>query len=610
MVGDLKSRPAVFPPEVIYRQGDLNQLSKNELAAFQPELFIHLAATFERSVESYQFWEENYWHNIRLSHHLMTIAKDLPSLKRVVFASSYLIYDPSLYQFDRPRQDAVALSESDPVLPRNLTGMAKFAHEVELRFIDQFGSSQLTTICARIYRGYGCGSRDIISRWIRALLNREKITAYAVDGVFDYIYAADSAEGLIRLADAEDVTGIVNLGTGRARKVQDILQILRNHFPEMKIETESSDIAYEASQADMSRFERQIGWRPAYDLETAIPIMIAYEREQLDVVSPRPFPCKVLVSSASKKVPLIKSMQAAARRIDASALVVAGDIAPEALSSYVADEFWLMPKTLDENLTEIIGGCLERKITTVLPTRDAELSFWARHARQFQLAGIEVIVSNEEAVNVCLDKWKFSQKGIELGICVIPSELSPEEIGEKNIVVKERFGAGSRAIGINLGLAEAKTHAEKLQAPIFQRHVEGVEISVDAWLDRHRKVKGLVLRKRDYVVHGESQVTTTFSDPGLEAQAKHALEEIGLRGPVVLQGIIDSKSRLHIIECNPRFGGASTTGIGMGLDCLYWSLLEAAGADVSDYPFQRVAGEMRQVRVPSDISYYSNDSDL
>jgi carbamoyl-phosphate synthase large subunit len=43
----------------------------------------------------------------------------------------------------------VSLKESDPVLPRNLTGMAKFAHEIELRFIDAFCSDRFTTVCAR-----------------------------------------------------------------------------------------------------------------------------------------------------------------------------------------------------------------------------------------------------------------------------------------------------------------------------------------------------------------------------------------------------------------------------------------------------------------------------
>ena len=91
IVGDLKPRPAHFGPGVLYRQGDLNAMTEAEFHLHAPDVFIHLAATFERSTESYEFWEENFLHNVRLSHHLMTLAKDCPSLRRVVFASSYLI---------------------------------------------------------------------------------------------------------------------------------------------------------------------------------------------------------------------------------------------------------------------------------------------------------------------------------------------------------------------------------------------------------------------------------------------------------------------------------------------------------------------------------------
>ena len=203
MVGDLKPKPNTFGREVAYRQGDLSTLSAEELRSFRPDVFIHLAATFERSTESYEFWEENFWHNVRLSHHLMSIAKDISTLRRVVFASSYLIYDPAIYQFDRPQQEAIAIKEAAPVRPRNLTGAAKFSHEIELRFIDSFKSKQFTSVCARIFRGYGKNSRDVISRWVRELLQKRPITVYCPEGIFDYVYAADTAEGLIRLAEHE-----------------------------------------------------------------------------------------------------------------------------------------------------------------------------------------------------------------------------------------------------------------------------------------------------------------------------------------------------------------------------------------------------------------------
>ena len=175
-------------------------------------------------------------------------------------------------------------------------------------------------------------------------------------------------------------------------------------------------------------------------------------------------------------------------------------------------------------------------------------------------------------------------------------------------MVKERYGAGSRSIGIDLDAEAAASHARTLEDPIFQPFVPGDEISIDAWLDRNSRVKGLVLRRRDRVVNGESQVTTTFVDPRIEAIAVRILEALHLSGPVVMQAIIDPAGRIHIIECNPRFGGASTAGIAVGLASLHWSLLELCGADLRAWPFHRAPRQVRQIRVPSDI--HVDDPDL
>jgi carbamoyl-phosphate synthase large subunit len=133
---------------------------------------------------------------------------------------------------------------------------------------------------------------------------------------------------------------------------------------------------------------------------------------------------------------------------------------------------------------------------------------------------------------------------------------------------------------------------------------------LDAWLDKMHQVKGLVLRRREHVVNGESQVTSTFRDPDIEATAIRVLEALKLSGPVVLQAMISDDHQMHVIECNARFGGASTASIAAGLDPFYWSLLEACGADVSDCAFARLPNEIRQVRVPSDLHFIVNGSSL
>jgi carbamoyl-phosphate synthase large subunit len=52
-VGDLQDRPTSFRENILYRKGDLNSIPKEVLDEFQPEYFFHLAATFERSEETY-----------------------------------------------------------------------------------------------------------------------------------------------------------------------------------------------------------------------------------------------------------------------------------------------------------------------------------------------------------------------------------------------------------------------------------------------------------------------------------------------------------------------------------------------------------------------------
>ncbi|MDA4848646.1 NAD-dependent epimerase/dehydratase family protein [Hoeflea poritis] len=606
LVGDLKPRPSQFPPQVRYRQGDLNGMGREELGAFGPDIFIHLAATFERSTESAEFWSENFRHNIRLSHHLMTIARDLPSLKRVIFASSYLIYDPDLYQFETAQAAPVALAEADPVRPRNLTGMAKLAHEIELQFLDGFDRYGFTTVMARIYRGYGRNSRDVISRWVRALLHGEPITVFRPEGLFDYIYAKDSAEGLLRLAACEQVTGIINLGTGRARRVSDIVEILRGHFPDMKAETADSDIPFEASQADVNKLETALGWVPGYDLETAIPEIIAHERARLHATETKGKHRNVLITSASRKAPLVRAMKQAAARISADARVIAGDMDPDAPARHAADGFWQMPRLDSVSPGELIEACRKHEIGTVLPTRDGELLFWAKARDAFAEAGIDIIVSPPQSVERCLDKLAFTQFGAEAGLPFIPASTDTDSLAATRFVVKERFGAGSLGIGLDLDREEALSHAARLAAPIFQPFVAGPEISIDAWMDNAHRPRGLILRRRDRVVGGESQTTTTFRDPEIEEKARQVLGALQLRGPVVLQAIVTDDGELNVIECNARFGGASTASIAAGLDSLYWSLAEFHMPDAPQH-FHRIAGELRQVRMPEDIILHDPD---
>ena len=263
---------------------DLGLMPPEKLVDFDPEVIFHLAASFERSTETADFWEENYRNNLVASHSLIEAANKCRKLEVLVFASSYLVYTPELYLGNREGYTC-KLKETDPVGPRNLCGSTKYYTEGELEFISRIGGFR--SIFARIYRVFGRGSRDVISRWVRAALADESIEVYGEQNHFDYIFADDVAKGLCRLAIADDCIGPVNLSFGRARGIADVVTALTKLIPNLKVDRIDTKTPLEGSEADISKLIQLTGWRPDISVEEGIRMVVEYEtkRRSLAVAS-------------------------------------------------------------------------------------------------------------------------------------------------------------------------------------------------------------------------------------------------------------------------------------------------------------------------------------
>ncbi|HEX5398546.1 MAG TPA: NAD(P)-dependent oxidoreductase [Verrucomicrobiae bacterium] len=261
-------------------QSDLSTAELEPLKAFGPRLVFHLAAAFERSAETPEFWEVNWRDNVLVSHRLADALRSLEGVEVCVFASSYLIYSTSLYLFPSPPDRAHVLPEDSKVTTRNLCGAAKLYAEREFDFVHELARPSLRSVFARIYRVYGRGSRDIISRWVRAALQGEELRVYNRENRFDYIFAGDVAEGLLRLALAPEARGVVNLGSGIARTVQEVLEVLSGKVTlsrELLVDTGSAP-PFEASCAELTRLRHLTGWMPATSLEQGIWQVVDYEQ--------------------------------------------------------------------------------------------------------------------------------------------------------------------------------------------------------------------------------------------------------------------------------------------------------------------------------------------
>ncbi|WP_296807555.1 NAD(P)-dependent oxidoreductase [uncultured Methanobrevibacter sp.] len=261
-------------------QKDLATDDLSELIDFDPEVILHLAAAFERSEESPEFWDVNWHDNMLVSHNVVNLTKDMSNLNTFVFASSYLLYDTQLYM-SNSLKDVKYLKETDVVYPRNLCGGAKFYTEKELEFIKELFLPDLRVVNARIYRVYGRGSNCIISRWVRMCLNNETLQLYNKDNQFDYVFAGDVAKGLLELAQSDKAEGIVNLATGTPNKVNNIILNLIEDGVLDKGNIVDNGVTedFEASCADISKLKDVTGWQPKTDLKLGIKKIIAYEKD-------------------------------------------------------------------------------------------------------------------------------------------------------------------------------------------------------------------------------------------------------------------------------------------------------------------------------------------
>ncbi|RJQ40804.1 MAG: ATP-grasp domain-containing protein [Nitrospiraceae bacterium] len=298
---------------------------------------------------------------------------------------------------------------------------------------------------------------------------------------------------------------------------------------------------------------------------------------------------------------MIEAIKKAGLILGNSGRVFGADSDDGCFGKYFVDEFWQMPKLSDLSIASLLKYCGDNGISAIIPSRDGELRFFATHKRTLYDNGISVMVSDLEACETCIDKLTFYRRASEMGFPVIPTSPHIDDLQCSKYVVKERYGAGAHKIGLGLTKQQAVLHAEDLEEPVFQPEVEGKEVSVDVYVDLKGKTKGAVARTRDVVVNGESQITTTFSDPALEMVCSELAEKLGLYGHAVIQGIIDENNNFNIVECNSRFGGASTLSLETGLASFYWFLLEACGYSISDYPFIRSVTEKKQVRYPKDL---------
>jgi UDP-glucose 4-epimerase len=210
-------------------------------------------------------------------------------VERVVFTSAKGIYGPVLGEYGHPTYKPIP--EDMPKDPQRIYDSAKLMGEqIALYYAANMG---IDTVVLRFSSTYGPGKTarhgkmGVLSAIVENPFRGMPVRLPGGDQQDDFIYNKDSALGIYLATVAPAPTSrVYNIGSGVGATLRDFERVLRRHFPNADIQLEPGlnffGTPYPASGVyDVSRAERELGFRTQYDLERGIADYIAQlERQQ------------------------------------------------------------------------------------------------------------------------------------------------------------------------------------------------------------------------------------------------------------------------------------------------------------------------------------------
>lgn len=287
----------------------------------------------------------------------------------------------------------------------------------------------------------------------------------------------------------------------------------------------------------------------------------------------------VLVTSAGRRVSLIKSFKKELKAYFPNAKVFAADSNPKLSSAcMVADDWFKVPRLSNlKYIEELIDNCKRNSISIIVPTIDTELLLLAENKDLFESLNIKVIISSIDFIKKCRDKRLIHEFFKSNGIAVA-KEYSKKDKLKYPLFIKPNDGSGSAEtflINNKNELTDYHFENDKLMFLEYLDHAIYTEYTCDLYYGKDSKLKCVVPRKRIEVRDGEISKGKTDKNELVTYIKNHLSVIEGARGCLTVQFFFNEKTKDIVgIEINPRFGGGFPLTYLAGGNYLKWIIEE------------------------------------
>ncbi|MFI5178824.1 MAG: ATP-grasp domain-containing protein [Vicinamibacterales bacterium] len=290
----------------------------------------------------------------------------------------------------------------------------------------------------------------------------------------------------------------------------------------------------------------------------------------------------VLITAASRRVPLVRAFQRALARLDGGSVIVT-DVNPLSPAVYAADRAFRVPLASDPSyIDEVLAIAVAERASLVVPTIDDELPLFGEARARFTGVGIKVAVSPATTTALCNDKYAtcraLSARGVAAAASYLPSELP--SVPPFPLFIKPRLGRGSVGAFAVRDRAELEFFLLYVPDPVIQEYLSGPEFTIDLLCDFSGTPLSVVPRERVVIRSGVIDRGRTVKSAPLMALAEACAAAMPFAGPINIQCRVVN-GRPVVFEINPRFSGGIPLTIEAGADFPMMLLQLAAGRRVT-----------------------------
>jgi len=279
-------------------------------------------------------------------------------------------------------------------------------------------------------------------------------------------------------------------------------------------------------------------------------------------------PVNVLITAASRRVPLVLAFRNALGSLGIPGRVVVTDVNPLSPAVHVADQAYRVPLAHDPDyLPELLKICETEGIRLAIPTIDDELEIFGAARPTFAGLGVLAACSSEETAAICNDKYATWQQLSAAGVPVARTYL-PEALPSKPrfpLFIKPRVGRGAVGAHKIRNQRDLDFFLDYVERPVIQEYLDSPEFTIDVLCDMRGRPISIVPRERVVIRAGVMDRGRTVKSQGLIDLAEQVCAAIPFGGPINIQCRMRD-GWASVFEINPRFSGGIPLTIASGGD--------------------------------------------